>query len=259
MKIYSVMNQKGGVGKTTTTLNVAMGLSAHGNRVLMVDLDPQGSLTACAGHDPTTLDKTIADLINIQIHRGAMPNVREYILPGQVDLLPANITLSVADLAMVTAIAREYILKSILEPLREEYDYILIDCPPTLGMLAMNALTTADEVLVPIKAQYLDVRGFDLLLDTIYLVQSATNPKLVVTGIIITMFDERLKLARMVKSELEEAYGKQGIYIFDTSVSTCTKVAESSVSGNSIYDYAAGSKAAAEYKKIVEELITREK
>ena len=264
-KIIAISNQKGGVGKTTSTLNIGAGLASKGKKVLLLDLDPQGSLTTCMGYEPSELENTIAQLIDAFIRRRAIDDLEPFIIDVEgLHLLPSNITLSVVENAIVTATSREYILKKILAPLKEEYDYILIDCLPSLGMLNLNALTACDSVMVPIKAQFLDLKGFELLLDSINLVKAETNPAIGVEGIVLTMYDDRLKLAKKVSEAVQQAYGSSvsgspgGIRIFETRISTSTKAAEASATGQSIYDYDKGSKTAHEYERLVTEVMTLE-
>ncbi len=263
-KIIAVSNQKGGVGKTTSTLNIGAGLVKKGKKVLLLDLDPQGSLTTCMGFEPSELENTIALLIDSFIRRSPIADIQSLIIDiNGLHLLPSNITLSVVENAIVTATSREYILKKILTPLKEHYDYILIDCLPSLGMLNLNALTACDSVLVPIKAQFLDLKGFELLLDSIHLVKEETNPNIAIEGIVLTMYDDRLKLAKKVSEAIERAYGGNGIEegaikIFETRISTSTKAAEASVTGKSIYDYDKACKTADEYERLVMEVIALE-
>jgi len=262
-KIIAVSNQKGGVLKTTSTHNIGAGMVRQGKKVLLVDLDPQGSLTTCMGYEPSELEHTIAQFIDLSIRRTPVTDLSSYIIDVDgLHLLPSNITLSVVENAIVTATSREYILKKILAPLKEQYDYILIDCLPSLGMLNLNALTACDSVVVPIKAQFLDLKGFELLLDSINLVKAETNPNICIEGIVLTMYDDRLKLAKKVSHAVESAYGSgEGcelgtIRIFETRISTSTKAAEASVVGKSIYDYDKDGKTAQEYERLVTEVLT---
>jgi chromosome partitioning protein len=260
-KIIAVSNQKGGVGKTTSTLNIGAGLVQKGKKVLLLDLDPQGSLTTCMGFEPSELENTIAVVIDSFIRRSPISEIQSLIMDVDgLHLLPSNITLSVVENAIVTATSREYILKKILAPLKAQYDYILIDCLPSLGMLNLNALTACDSVLVPIKAQFLDLKGFELLLDSINLVKEETNPDIVIEGIVLTMYDERLKLAKKVSDAIDRAYGgtdliEGAVKIFNTRISTSTKAAEASVTGKSIFEYDKSCKTAGEYERLVMEVL----
>lgn len=260
-KIIAVSNQKGGVGKTTSTLNIGAGLVQKGKKVLLLDLDPQGSLTTCMGFEPSELENTIAVVIDSFIRRSPISDIQSLIMDVDgLHLLPSNITLSVVENAIVTATSREYILKKILAPLKAQYDYILIDCLPSLGMLNLNALTACDSVLVPIKAQFLDLKGFELLLDSINLVKEETNPDIVIEGIVLTMYDDRLKLAKKVSDAIDRAYGgtdliEGAVKIFNTRISTSTKAAEASVTGKSIFEYDKSCKTAGEYERLVMEVL----
>lgn len=260
-KIIAVSNQKGGVGKTTSTLNIGAGLVQKGKKVLLLDLDPQGSLTTCMGFEPSELENTIAVVIDSFIRRSPISDIQSLIMDVDgLHLLPSNITLSVVENAIVTATSREYILKKILAPLKTQYDYILIDCLPSLGMLNLNALTACDSVLVPIKAQFLDLKGFELLLDSINLVKEETNPDIVIEGIVLTMYDDRLKLAKKVSDAIDRAYGgtdliEGAVKIFNTRISTSTKAAEASVTGKSIFEYDKSCKTAGEYERLVMEVL----
>ncbi len=255
-KIIAVFNQKGGVGKTTTTMNVAAGLRDMGKNVLAIDLDPQGSLTTCFGFEPAEMEKTISQLLEALIRRAPVESISDYIVEKNgMSLIPANITLSVTDVGIVTATAREYLLQKLLLGIKDEYDYILIDCLPSLGMLAINALTAADSIIVPIKAQYLDIKGFELLLSTLNLVKEETNRKLSVAGIVITMYDSRIKLAKQVAEALHDTYGSLGIKIFNTIISQSTKAAEASIEGKDIYAYSKDSKTSSEYAALTQEVL----
>lgn len=258
-KIISVFNQKGGVGKTTSTVNIGVGLGMKGKKVLIVDLDPQGHATDALGFESSELEFVIADLFEAVIKRQAY-DTEKYIIKGKyIDLLPSNILLSSADVSVVTATTREYLLKKILAPVKDQYDYILIDCLPSLGMLAINALTASDYVFVPIKAQALDARAIDLLLNTYSLIKSETNPQLEILGFFITMYDQRTKLAKNTIEKIRKEYSEEyGIRLFEPYISVNTKAAEAAGCGIPVYEYDANGKTADEYMKIVEEIINHE-
>lgn len=255
-KVIAIANQKGGVGKTTSAVNIGAGLVNNGKRVLLIDLDPQGSLTTCLGFDPDELENSISVLIDAMIRRAPVPDVRSFIVcNGEgVELLPANISLSVIDNAIVTATSREYIIKKLVDPLRPYYDYVILDCLPSLGMLTINALTAADSVIVPIQAQYLSLKGFELLLNTISMVKAETNPRITIDGILITMYNSSTSLSRDVKSAIHSTYGKS-IPIFNSVISTSVKAAEQSIVGKSIFLYKKNSKTAQEYDSVVLEVL----
>lgn len=257
-KIIAVSNQKGGVGKTTSSLNIAAGLTSAGKTVLLVDLDPQGSLTTAMGFEPTNLDSTIADLLSAQIRRDPVDaeDVKECILQKDgLQLIPSNIALSVIDVYIATATAREYLVKKILLLIKDKFDYIIVDCLPSLGMLTINALTAADSVIVPVKSQYLDSMGFMLLKDTIQLVQSETNPNLKIEGLFLTMHNDQLKLAKETFEKLSSVCSESGIKFFETKISTSTNAATASSKGESIFGYMPNSKTADEYNNLVKEIL----
>lgn len=260
-RIITVTNQKGGVGKTTSTINIAAGLASAGKKVLTVDLDPQGSLTAALGYIPEQIENTTADLISALIRRDPIEkyDIYDHIIQcGEIFLLPANITLSVIDLAIVTATAREYLVSKMLNMIKSDFDYIIIDCLPSLGMLTINALTAADSVIVPIEAQDLAVKGFNLLRDTIELVQSETNHELKIEGVFLTKYNNQLKLAREMLKNTLYICENENIRMFNTKISTSTDAATASFVGKNIFQYKPGSKTATEYGQLVKEILENE-
>ncbi len=215
-KIIAVCNQKGGVGKTVTTVNLGIGLARQDKRVLLVDVDPQGSLTASLGyHQPDQFDKTLSTVLGKIIQQQPF-DPAEYILHQDegVDLLPANIDLAVLEMNLVGIMGRETVLRELLETVRGQYDYILLDCCPSLGTLTANALTAADEVIIPMLAHYLSIKGLEQLLSTIGLVRRKFNPHLQVSGILITMANMRTAYSRDIVALLRENYGDK-LRIFD--------------------------------------------
>ena len=237
-KVIALANQKGGTAKTTTTLNLGIGLAHQGRKVLLVDADPQGDLTTALGWTdadnlPITLDTQMKKILQDE------PFVyNEGILHHEegVDIIPTNIELSGMEISLVNAMSREQTLKLYLADLKKDYDYILIDCMPSLGMLTINALTAADSVIVPVEAHYLPVKGMTQLMKTIGKVQRQLNPNLKIDGVLLTLADMRTNLARKTENSLRENYGRH-IRIFKTVIPVAITAAESSAAGQSIYKY----------------------
>ena len=255
-KIIAIANQKGGVGKTTTTFNLGVGLAREGKRVLLVDCDPQGDLTICCGYQDndgiettvsTIMQKVIADE-NIAPDEGVIHHSEG------VDLLPANIELSSMDLQLVSTMNRERILATYINGVKSRYDYILLDCMPSLGMITVNAFTAADSVIIPVQAQYLPLKGMTQLTKTIGKVQKQLNPKLRIDGIVLTLVAENTNLAKTTEQTIREYYGSR-IKVFDSHIPMAVKCAEISVVGESIYTYDGSSKVAKAYESFTKEVI----
>jgi chromosome partitioning protein len=249
-RIISLANQKGGVGKTTTTINLGAALAELANRLLLVDFDPQGALSVGLGVNPMFVDLTIYNLL---LDRSVDPGaaVMKTATPG-VDLLPSNIDLSAAEVVLVSEVAREQALKRALAPLKPLYDYILIDCPPSLGLLTVNALTASDSVIIPLECEYFALRGMALLLETVDKVRDRLNPELELQGIIATMYDGRTLHGREVLERVREAFGAK---LFATVVARTIRFAEAPVAGESILSYASDSKGAAAYRALAKEVL----
>lgn len=259
-KVIAVTNQKGGVGKTTTTENVAIGLARNGCNVLIVDFDPQGDLTSCLGwKNNDSLEHSVSSMLDDYINDNDI-NYESLILHHEehVDLIPANIELADFEMRLVSVINREQTLSNCIEPLRNQYDYIFIDCPPSLGMLTVNALSAADEVLIPVQTQYLPAKGMTKLLQTVGKVQRKINSNLKITGIVMTLADLNTNLTKSTIETIRESFGKN-IRVFDTIIPKATKASEASISGKSIYAYAKDSKVALAYFNLTKELINNQK
>ena len=259
-KIISVSNQKGGTGKTTTTVNLGIGLARAGKKVLLIDADPQGSMTASLGYiEPDDINITLATVMMAMINDEEIDS-EEGILHHEegVDLLPANIELSGLEVSLVNVMSRETLLKTYLETVRDRYDYILIDCMPSLGMLTINALVAADSVLIPVQAAYLPVKGLEQLIKTISKVKRQLNRKLEIEGILLTMVDFRTNYAKDISTMLHVTYGSK-ITIFENVIPLSVKAAETSAEGISIYAHCPKSKVSNAYKSLTQEVLENEK
>jgi len=251
-RVIAMCNQKGGVGKTTTTISLGAALAEYGRKVLLVDFDPQGSLSVGLGFNPNTLDGTIYNLL---MERDA--RIDEVISKTNVDgmdLLPSNIDLSAAEVQLVTEVAREQSLSRVLRPALAEYDVILIDCQPSLGLLTINALTAADGVIVPLECEYFALRGVALLTETIDKVTERLNPRLRVDGLLGTMFDGRTLHGREVLKTLVDGWGDA---VFHTVIRRTIKFSDSTVAGEPITSYAPGSAGAESYRQLAREVLVR--
>lgn len=255
-KVIAIANQKGGVGKTTTTGNLGVGLAKRGKRVLLIDADAQGSLTASLGYtEPDRLEVTLATIME-RIVNEDFSEPSEGILHHQegVDLLPANIELSGIEVSLVNIISRETVLREYVSCVSAEYDYILIDCTPSLGMITINALACADSVLIPVQAAYLPIKGLEQLLKTIGKVKRQINPKLEIEGILMTMVDSRTNYARDISNLLIETYGGN-VKIYDSTIPVSVRAAEISAAGISIYAHDPKGKVAAAYERLTGEVL----
>ena len=256
-KVIAILNQKGGVAKTTTAFNMAHCLHKTGKKVLLIDLDPQGSLTICCGIErPDNIKNTIYGLIKAEIN-GEKINKEEYILKKEIHLIPCNIELSIAEMNLVGVISRETILKQAVEDIKENYDYIIIDCMPSLGILTVNALTACDSVLITVTPQYLSAKSLELLLKTIIKVKRNLNTKINIDGILITMFNERTNLSKEILSLIKDAY-EDNIKVFKTTIPTSVKIGEANLQGKSIIEYAPKHKTAIAYNQFTKEYMRNE-
>ena len=257
-KVIAIANQKGGVGKTTTTSNLGIGLAKMGKRVLLIDADAQGSLTASLGfREPDNLDITFATILANVINDEEMEDGYGILKHEEgIDLLPGNIELSGVEVSLVSVISRELVMRSYIDQVREKYDYILIDCMPSLGMITINAFACADSILIPVQAAYLPVKGLEQLIKTIGKVKRKINPKLEIEGILLTMVDNRTNFARDITALLTEAYGNR-VKIFEHSIPASVRAAESSAEGVSIYRHDPKGKVAGAYMSLTEEVLMR--
>lgn len=255
--IIAISNQKGGVAKTTTTMSLGAALAEQGKRVLLVDLDQQGSLTHSGGIDPDSLEQTIYDVLSSfadmkqKQPKPLAPLIMH--LAENLDLVPANGELAALDLELDRALNREYILKRALEPVMKNYDYILLDCPPNLSLLVINALTVASDVIIPLQADYLATKGVKRLLEIIEAVKARLNPRLRIQGILLTMADQRTAHAREVVESTKERFDGT-LKVFDAVIKMSVRLKETPVTGQSILKYDPHGEAAAAYRKLAREV-----
>lgn len=258
-KIIAVANQKGGCAKTNLTVNVGIGLAREGYKVALVDNDAQGSLTASLGYvEPDDINVTLANLLmNVVNDEENEPGYGILHHEEKVDLIPANIELSGLEVALINVMSRETVLRSYLDTIRDDYDFILIDCMPSLGMMTINALVAADSILIPCSAGYLPVKGLEQLLRTIDMVKRRLNKKLRIDGVVLTMVDFRTNYAKDIAAQLREAYGST-IGVFDTFIPMSVKAAECSAEGVSIYKHEPKGKVADAYHRLTLEVLKYE-
>ncbi|MFV0520172.1 MAG: ParA family protein [Lachnospirales bacterium] len=255
MKIISVVNQKGGVGKTVTCVNLATGLAKLGKKVICIDLDPQGSLTVSLGFDEqdklpvtiSTLMEKVIDDEEIFVNEGVLHHFEN------IDLIPANIELSGMEVTLVNTMSRETILRQYLQTIEDNYDFAIIDCSQNLGMVTINALACSDELIIPVQAQYLSIKGMEQLFKTIARVKKQINPKLSIGGILITMVDMRTNYAKDIINLLHETYGSK-IKIFKNIIPTSVRASEISAEGKSIYEHDPSGKVSKAYENLVLEV-----
>lgn len=250
-KILGIINQKGGVGKSTTAVNLAAALGSAGKQVLLVDLDPQGNATSGLGIDKGEITRCIYDLLlnDTPLHEVIIPDVST-----GLDLIPATINLAGAEVELVSEMARENRLKDTLGSLRGKYDYILIDCPPSLGLLTVNALVASDKLIIPIQCEFYALEGVTKLLDSMKRVKSRLNPSLDIFGILLTMYDGRTMLARQVAKEVRSFFGKQ---VFETIIPRTVKLSEAPSYGLPITEYDPHGRGAESYTALAKEVINR--
>ncbi len=253
-RVYAITNQKGGVGKTTTAINLATYLAAAGRKVLLVDIDPQGNTTSGIGASKHLKEHTIYDLL---VQESEEISIFDVIVPTprrELVVAPCTVDLAAAEIELVGAIAREQKLKQALMPIRDRCDYILIDCPPSLGLLTVNALVAADGVLIPIQCEYLALEGLSQLSDTIRIVKNKLNPELYIAGAILTMFDPRTRLASEIVREVRNYFPKE---TFQTIINRNVRLSEAPSFGQAIIDYDPTSPGALAYRALAEEVMAR--
>lgn len=251
-KIISMCNQKGGVGKTTSTINLGACLAELGRKVLLVDLDPQGALSAGLSIPYEELDITVYNLL-VDKHTSIHQAIHHTSIPG-LDLVPANIDLSAAEIQLVNEVGREQTLARALRPVVKDYDYIILDCQPSLGLLTVNALTCSHGVIIPMECEYFSLRGLALLTDTVEKVRDRLNFNLDIVGILVTMFDRRTTHAREVMSRVVEVFDDR---VFDTVITRTVRFPETSVAGEPIITWAPSSQGAQQYRQLAREVIER--
>ncbi len=251
--ILTLANQKGGVGKTTTAVNLAAFLGKKKKKVLVIDLDPQGNATSGLGIEKSELETTIYDVL---VNEDPIADAIWESSADNVSICPTNINLAGAEIELVNVMSREQVLKNALMPVKDDYDYIIIDCPPSLSILTINALTTSDGIIIPIQGEYYALEGLTQLVDTINIVKKKLNKNLSILGVVLTMFDRRTQLTRQVEEEVSNYFGDK---VFHPTITRNVRLAEATSNGVAILDYDKSSKGAKAYESLAAEVIKRTK
>lgn len=255
-KVIALTNQKGGVGKTTTAVNLGVGLAQQGKKVLLIDADAQANLTMALGYNrpddlPNTLSTVMQDIIDdktVDVSKGIIHHKEG------VDLIPSNIELSGLEVRLINALSRESVLRTYVNEVKRDYDFVLIDCMPSLGMITINSLAAADSVVIPTQPHYLSAKGLELLLRTVSKVRRQINPRLRIDGILMTMVMPRTNISKDIISSVKSAYG-QKIRVFDTQIPHSVRAVEATAEGKSIFAYDKGGKVAAAYEQFAKEVV----
>ena len=254
-KVIAIANQKGGVGKTTTTFNLGVALKNQGKRVLVVDADPQGDLTTYMGYNESELKTTLAQLMESVIYDSQLDTKQAILNNAEgIDLIPSDLDLSATEAMLVNAMSREVTLRTILNNVKKDYDYVLIDCMPSLGMITINALSCSDKVVIPVQDHFLAAKGMGHLLKTVSRVKRTINPNLEVGGILLTLVNKRTNLSKETIQDLKETYGR-AIKLYDTQIPLAVKTAESTSRGKSIFKYDKNGKVATAYEDFAKEVL----
>jgi len=259
-KVYAIASQKGGVGKTTTAISLGAELAQQGYKVLLIDADSQGSLTASLGYtEPDSMEETLASVLEKVVNEEPFDRKKYGILHHEegFDVLPCNIELSGLEVSLVNAWSREVVLSKYIERIKDDYDYIIIDCMPSLSLMTINVFSAADRVIIPVQAAYLSLKGLEQLIKTIGKVKRGLNSRLGIDGILITMLNSRTNYAKEIVSLLEEAYGGS-VHIYDSKIPFSVRAAEATAEGMSIYKYDPKGKVAKAYKDFTKEVLADE-